>query len=148
MRTKMSRCGPETCAFLWRFVHRHVRCASPAHSYSHSHSSPSSYSLLSLTRGFVSSSSSILQTEHGLKSPTHTHTQTQAQTQALSFEVVGSASARRTWIFTHGLLGSGRNWKTFARNFCDALSSKLQGEPVRALLVDLRCHGITAETIR
>jgi pimeloyl-ACP methyl ester carboxylesterase len=63
----------------------------------------------------------------------------------LACEVVGSASAKRTWVFTHGLLGSGRNWKTFAKNFCDDLSNKLKGEPVRALLVDLRCHGVTAE---
>ncbi|MEZ4241981.1 MAG: alpha/beta hydrolase [Myxococcota bacterium] len=50
-----------------------------------------------------------------------------------SAEVVGSGP-RAVW-FVHGILGQGRNWRSFARRLCDAEPS------VRAVLPDLRCHG-------
>jgi pimeloyl-ACP methyl ester carboxylesterase len=72
----------------------------------------------------------------------------------LSYEVVeASASAGaavaaaappvRTAFLLHGLLGQGRNWRTFARRLVAAAAEA--GAPNwRLLLVDLRCHGQTA----
>lgn len=53
----------------------------------------------------------------------------------LAHEVVGDASAPRTAYVLHGALGSGQNFRSFAR--------RLQHETphVRYVLVDLRCHG-------
>ena len=38
------------------------------------------------------------------------------------------------------MLGSGRNWKSFAKKFIQ-MAEKVTGSPRRALLVDIRCHG-------
>lgn len=51
----------------------------------------------------------------------------------LALEVVGPESGPTAW-FVHGILGRGRNWRTFARSFTDATGW-------RAVLLDLRCHG-------
>jgi pimeloyl-ACP methyl ester carboxylesterase len=48
-------------------------------------------------------------------------------------EVVGTGP-RAVW-FVHGILGRGRNWRSFARRLVDAHPD------CRAVLPDLRCHG-------
>ena len=44
----------------------------------------------------------------------------------------------RTAVFVHGLLGSGRNWRSIARRL--AADAAAAGTPWRFLLVDLRGH--------
>ncbi|GAX75288.1 hypothetical protein CEUSTIGMA_g2733.t1 [Chlamydomonas eustigma] len=45
-----------------------------------------------------------------------------------------------TAVLLHGLLGSGRNWRSFAKRFVNEASQRV-GAPYRLLLVDLRNHG-------
>ncbi|GIL50106.1 hypothetical protein Vafri_6425 [Volvox africanus] len=74
------------------------------------------------------------------------------RTSLLSYEEVSAGSptsehptARpsRTLFVLHGLLGCGRNWRTWARKLVEAAaaSNPPEGGPWRALLLDLRCHG-------
>ncbi|GFR49234.1 hypothetical protein Agub_g11233 [Astrephomene gubernaculifera] len=53
------------------------------------------------------------------------------------------ASPSRTLFILHGLLGCGRNWRTWARRLVEgaAATHPPAGGPWRAVLVDLRCHG-------
>ncbi|KAM6547631.1 hypothetical protein CsatB_019307 [Cannabis sativa] len=63
----------------------------------------------------------------------------------LAFEEVRVSTDQpyhRTALIIHGLLGSGRNWKTFSRNLLSTISNP---SAWRALLVDLRNHGRSAE---
>ena len=53
--------------------------------------------------------------------------------------VVGADPPARWALFLHGILGSGSNWRTFARRFVDAHPG------YGALLVDLRLHGGSLE---
>lgn len=53
----------------------------------------------------------------------------------LHHEWVGDTHAPNTALVAHGILGSGRNWRSIARRLADALPHW------RFLLVDLRCHG-------
>lgn len=54
---------------------------------------------------------------------------------SLFHEVLGEPAAPRSVWFLHGILGQGRNWRSFARRLLD-------GAPGwRAVLPDLRCHG-------
>lgn len=53
----------------------------------------------------------------------------------LSVEWVGDPAAPRVGWFIHGILGRGRNWRTFARRVVDAAPEW------RIALPDLRCHG-------
>ena len=71
---------------------------------------------------------------------TSTSNTTSTASSLLSYDVIGDENATRTWIFTHGLLGSGRNWTTFAKTFAKEAEG-IVSEPLRVLLVDLRCHG-------
>ncbi|KAF8062097.1 SUVR3 [Scenedesmus sp. PABB004] len=48
-----------------------------------------------------------------------------------------------TAIFLHGLLGSSRNWRSFARRLAQEAAARASRD-VRVLLVDLRCHGASA----
>ncbi|XP_062112726.1 uncharacterized protein LOC133823888 [Humulus lupulus] len=48
----------------------------------------------------------------------------------------------RTALIIHGLLGSGRNWRTFSRNLLSTISNP---SAWRAVLVDLRNHGRSTE---
>uniref|UniRef100_A0A2P2K5E2 AB hydrolase-1 domain-containing protein n=1 Tax=Rhizophora mucronata TaxID=61149 RepID=A0A2P2K5E2_RHIMU len=50
-----------------------------------------------------------------------------------------------TVFVLHGLLGSGRNWRSFARNLASSLSSSSLSSGWRMALVDLRNHGNSAE---
>lgn len=52
--------------------------------------------------------------------------------------------ATRTAFILHGLLGSGRNWRTFARNLASTISTSSPSSDWRMILVDLRNHGRSA----
>jgi pimeloyl-ACP methyl ester carboxylesterase len=46
-------------------------------------------------------------------------------------------------LVLHGLLGQGRNWRTFSRNLAQK-AEKATGQPWQVLTLDLRCHGDSA----
>lgn len=46
-------------------------------------------------------------------------------------------------LILHGLLGQGRNWRTFSKRLASQLDSACD-EPWRVLTLDLRCHGESA----
>lgn len=53
-----------------------------------------------------------------------------------------TAQPHHTVVLLHGLLGSGRNWRMWARKLVDAAQAQSPTRlPLRMLLVDLRCHG-------
>jgi pimeloyl-ACP methyl ester carboxylesterase len=53
-----------------------------------------------------------------------------------------AAQPHHTVVLLHGLLGSGRNWRMWARKLVDAAQAQSPTRlPLRMLLVDLRCHG-------
>eukprot|EP00980_Cylindrotheca_fusiformis_P016010 scaffold4705_cov108-Cylindrotheca_fusiformis.AAC.4 len=52
----------------------------------------------------------------------------------LHVEAIGDSKEKRSTVFLHGLLGNGRNLKTFAKNVCQATNTP-------GYLVDLRGHG-------
>ncbi|KAI8527250.1 hypothetical protein RHMOL_Rhmol12G0061200 [Rhododendron molle] len=69
--------------------------------------------------------------------------------QTLAFEEVRSSSTDRPPDFTafvlHGLLGSGRNWRSFARSLAPSLSNSSPSSDWRMVLVDMRNHGRSAD---
>ncbi|KAG2430691.1 hypothetical protein HYH02_013688 [Chlamydomonas schloesseri] len=89
---------------------------------------------------------------------TRTHGRAHAGTRSVSqlaFEEVTAgastpehptASPDRTLFVLHGLLGCGRNWRSWAKRLVEgaAAAAPAAGGPWRALLVDLRCHGASA----
>ncbi|KAG7028121.1 hypothetical protein SDJN02_09301 [Cucurbita argyrosperma subsp. argyrosperma] len=68
--------------------------------------------------------------------------------QNLAYEDVRASSDKpydSTAFILHGLLGSGRNWRSFSRNLLSRLSNSSSTE-WRLVLVDLRNHGRSAES--
>jgi len=65
---------------------------------------------------------------------------TSASSRLLAHEVHGDGNGRTAFIL-HGLMGAGRNWRTFAKR----LRERLGAEKWRIVLVDLRGHGGSAE---
>ena len=55
-----------------------------------------------------------------------------------SHSIIGPASASATIFVLHGILGSGKNWRSFARRLASRTPSR------RYVLVDLRHHGDSA----
>ncbi|KAK3405772.1 hypothetical protein EUGRSUZ_K02563 [Eucalyptus grandis] len=70
--------------------------------------------------------------------------------QTLAYEEVppppsGDGPAAPTAFVLHGLLGSGRNWRSFSRSLASTLSAASPPSDWRMVLVDLRNHGRSAE---
>ncbi|KAF2307650.1 hypothetical protein GH714_030593 [Hevea brasiliensis] len=67
--------------------------------------------------------------------------------ETLAFEELRSSPDKpytSTAFILHGLLGSGRNWRSFSRNIASSLSNSSSSE-WRMVLVDLRNHGKSAD---
>ncbi|KAG7565427.1 Alpha/beta hydrolase fold-1 [Arabidopsis suecica] len=67
--------------------------------------------------------------------------------QTLAYEEVRSSGDRKsesTALILHGLLGSGRNWRSFSRSLVSSLSVSSASD-WKMVLVDLRNHGRSAE---
>ncbi|CAE6076003.1 unnamed protein product [Arabidopsis arenosa] len=67
--------------------------------------------------------------------------------QTLAYEEVRSSGDRKsesTALILHGLLGSGRNWRSFSRSLASSLSVSSASD-WKMVLVDLRNHGRSAE---
>ncbi|ESQ45243.1 hypothetical protein EUTSA_v10010527mg [Eutrema salsugineum] len=67
--------------------------------------------------------------------------------QTLAYEEVRSSGDRKnesTAIILHGLLGSGRNWRSFSRSLASSLSVSSPSD-WKMILVDLRNHGRSTE---
>ncbi|KAK0584625.1 hypothetical protein LWI29_016230 [Acer saccharum] len=82
-----------------------------------------------------------------LNSPNPTKATTR-QVQTLAYEELQAFTGKpynRTAIFLHGLLGSGRNWRSFSRNLASTLSRTSPSSAWRMVVVDLRNHGRSAE---
>ncbi|KAI9153779.1 hypothetical protein LWI28_016411 [Acer negundo] len=82
-----------------------------------------------------------------LNSPNPTKA-TKRQLQTLAYEELQAFTGKpysRTAIFLHGLLGSGRNWRSFSRNLASTLSKTSPSSAWRMVVVDLRNHGRSAE---
>ncbi|KAK9723506.1 hypothetical protein RND81_05G002700 [Saponaria officinalis] len=74
---------------------------------------------------------------------------TKRMVQTVAYEEVRASNAmdkpyQSTAFILHGLLGSARNWRSFARNLSSYLSSNSSSE-WRLVLVDLRNHGRSTE---
>lgn len=68
--------------------------------------------------------------------------------ETLAYEEVQSPAERPTNLTAfvlHGLLGSGRNWRSFSRTLVSSLSSASPPSDWKMVLVDLRNHGRSAE---
>lgn len=66
----------------------------------------------------------------------------------LAFEEVRTSTEMQysfTAMVFHGLLGSGRNWRSFSRSLASRLSISFPSSEWRIVLVDLRNHGRSAE---
>uniref|UniRef100_A0A1J3DT36 Abhydrolase domain-containing protein IMO32 n=1 Tax=Noccaea caerulescens TaxID=107243 RepID=A0A1J3DT36_NOCCA len=67
--------------------------------------------------------------------------------QTLAYEEVKTSGDRKyesTALILHGLLGSGRNWRSFSRSLASSLSVSSPSD-WKMILVDLRNHGRSAE---
>ncbi|KAJ1703164.1 hypothetical protein LUZ63_002943 [Rhynchospora breviuscula] len=68
--------------------------------------------------------------------------------QTLAYEEIQASPDKpfnRTAFVFHGLLGSGRNWRTFSRSLASELQKRSPENEWRMVLVDLRNHGRSAE---
>ncbi|GKV38900.1 hypothetical protein SLEP1_g46755 [Rubroshorea leprosula] len=75
------------------------------------------------------------------------NTITRRSLQTLAYEEIQSSPEKpyaRTAFVLHGLLGTGRNWRSFSRSLASTLSKSSPSE-WRMVLVDLRNHGKSAE---
>ncbi|XP_022144594.1 protein ABHD11 [Momordica charantia] len=75
------------------------------------------------------------------------HGRSRRSFQTLAYEELQTSPDRpydSTAFILHGLLGSGRNWRSFSRNLLSRLSDSSSTE-WRVVLVDLRNHGRSAE---
>mmetsp|Transcript_1895 Transcript_1895/g.5548 ORF Transcript_1895/g.5548 Transcript_1895/m.5548 type:complete len:333 (-) Transcript_1895:642-1640(-) len=80
--------------------------------------------------------------------------QTQRSQATLAYEEFAAAPAGATGtevldnpttaVVIHGLLGQGRNWRTWSRRFVSAAATKTNS-PWRVILVDQRCHGLSSQ---
>ncbi|KAL6614122.1 hypothetical protein ACP70R_036392 [Stipagrostis hirtigluma subsp. patula] len=75
------------------------------------------------------------------------HSDAPHQTETLAFDEIQLSpekSPTATAFVLHGLLGSGRNWRSFSRALASELHNRAPSEEWRMVLVDLRNHGKSA----
>ncbi|OEL15579.1 hypothetical protein BAE44_0023396 [Dichanthelium oligosanthes] len=80
-----------------------------------------------------------------LSSPVHSDAP--HQTQTLAFDEIQLSPDKpptATAFVLHGLLGSGRNWRSFSRTLASELQNRSPSDEWRMVLVDLRNHGRSA----
>ncbi|KAI8471952.1 MAG: Alpha/Beta hydrolase protein [Monoraphidium minutum] len=61
----------------------------------------------------------------------------------IDHETLSAGRGPLTAVFLHGLLGCGKNWRSFSKGLA-VQAAKREGRDVRSLLVDLRGHGGSA----
>jgi len=75
------------------------------------------------------------------------HSDAANQTETLAFDEIQLSPEKpstATAFVLHGLLGSGRNWRTFSRTLASQLRDRNPSDEWRMVLVDLRNHGNSA----
>ncbi|CAL4972999.1 unnamed protein product [Urochloa decumbens] len=75
------------------------------------------------------------------------HSDAPHQTQTLAFDEIQLSPEKpptATAFILHGLLGSGRNWRSFSRTLASELQSRSPSDGWKMVLVDLRNHGRSA----
>ncbi|KAL5227882.1 hypothetical protein ABZP36_016147 [Zizania latifolia] len=80
-----------------------------------------------------------------LSSPVHS--EASHQTETLAFDEIQLSPEKpstATAFVLHGLLGSGRNWRSFSRALASELRDRSPSDEWRMVLVDLRNHGRSA----
>ncbi|RCV28254.1 hypothetical protein SEVIR_5G396000v4 [Setaria viridis] len=99
----------------------------------------------SLRSRLLSSSSGYYPWRLLLSSPVHSDAP--HQTETLAFDEIQLSPEKpptATAFVLHGLLGSGRNWRSFSRILASELHSRSPSDEWRMVLVDLRNHGRSA----
>ncbi|ONM36236.1 Catalytic/ hydrolase [Zea mays] len=80
-----------------------------------------------------------------LSSPVHSDAPHQTETLAFDeIQLSPEKPATATAFVLHGLLGSGRNWRSFSRALVSELRNRSPSDEWRMVLVDLRNHGRSA----
>ncbi|GJM92477.1 hypothetical protein PR202_ga08953 [Eleusine coracana subsp. coracana] len=100
----------------------------------------------SLRSRLLSSSSAWCPPHVLLSSSVHTDAH---QTETLAFDEIQLSPEKpptATAFVLHGLLGSGRNWRSFSRTLASELHNHAPSDEWRMFLVDLRNHGRSAGT--
>ncbi|EAZ14233.1 hypothetical protein OsJ_04157 [Oryza sativa Japonica Group] len=75
------------------------------------------------------------------------HSEASNQTETLAFDEIQLSPEKpstATAFVLHGLLGSGRNWRSFSRALASELRDRSPSDEWRMVLVDLRNHGRSA----
>uniref|UniRef100_A0A0D9V834 AB hydrolase-1 domain-containing protein n=1 Tax=Leersia perrieri TaxID=77586 RepID=A0A0D9V834_9ORYZ len=75
------------------------------------------------------------------------HSEASCQTETLAFDEIQLSPEKpytATAFVLHGLLGSGRNWRSFSRSLASELRDRSPSDEWRMVLVDLRNHGRSA----
>ncbi|KQK10722.1 protein ABHD11 isoform X1 [Brachypodium distachyon] len=75
------------------------------------------------------------------------HSDASHKTETLAFDEIQLSPEKpstATAFVLHGLLGSGRNWRTFSRTLASQLRDRSPSDEWRMVLVDLRNHGNSA----
>ncbi|KAM0917182.1 hypothetical protein ACQ4PT_009621 [Festuca glaucescens] len=79
------------------------------------------------------------------------HSDAAHQTETLAFDEIQLSPEKpstATAFVLHGLLGSGRNWRTFSRTLASQLRDRSPSDEWKMVLVDLRNHGNSARIKR
>ncbi|KAE8797843.1 Abhydrolase domain-containing protein 11 [Hordeum vulgare] len=80
-----------------------------------------------------------------LSSPVHSDAAHQTETLAFhEIQLSPEKPPTATAFVLHGLLGSGRNWRTFSRTLASQLRDRSPSDEWKMVLVDLRNHGSSA----
>lgn len=101
----------------------------------------------SLRSRLLSSSSAAAWSPWRLLLSSSVHSDAAAQTETLAFHEIQLSPEKpptATAFVLHGLLGSGRNWRTFSRSLASELRDRSPSDEWKMVLVDLRNHGNSA----